>query len=164
MERSYEALTRQWIFGAVLALMASAGVSLAEETRVQEGTRVLIKFTITVPDENTIIPDNVAQYVPGQRQLIPALEQALMGMKRGEQKRVDLPPHEAFGPYDESKKTSLKREGLPRDVKTGTVLQTPEGRPFTIVELNDSTAVIDFNHPLAGKRLVFDVTVVNVQS
>jgi FKBP-type peptidyl-prolyl cis-trans isomerase 2 len=52
---------------------------------------------------------------------------------------------------------------LPTGAKTGTVLQNREGQPFTVVEISDNAAVVDYNHPLAGKRLVFDVKVLKVE-
>lgn len=151
------------IVAAGLITLIGAGAHAQGENRVTEGAKVLIEFTITVPEENTVIPNNVAQYVPGRHELIPALEAALMGLKPGEQKRVDLPADQAFGPYDEKKKTTIKREELPPDLKPGTVLRTQDGRPFTVLEVTDSSAVVDFNHPLAGKHLVVDVKVLNVQ-
>src|SRR3712207_8434825 len=57
-----------------------------------------------------IIPKNVSQYVPGQKQMLPNLEKALNGMKPGQEKRVDLTSDEAFGPYDESKKAVRSEE------------------------------------------------------
>ncbi len=69
---------------------------------ITDGAKVTIAFTITVPETRVVVPNNVSQYVPGQRQLIPALEQALERNEGGgHQKRVDLEAEEAFGHYDE---------------------------------------------------------------
>jgi FKBP-type peptidyl-prolyl cis-trans isomerase 2 len=84
-------------------------------------------------------------------------------MKPGEQKRVDLKAEEAFGPYDERKKTTISREQLPPEVQAGLVYETSDGVPFTVLALSDQAAVVDFNHPLAGKHLVFDVQVIKVE-
>ena len=130
---------------------------------ITEGAKVTIAFTITVPETRVVVPNNVSEYVPGQRQLIPALEQALNGMKEGDQKRVDLEAEEAFGQYDERKRVTVSREELPRGAQMGSIQRTPDGTPFTIVSLSDNSAVIDFNHPLAGKHLVFDVRVLKVE-
>jgi FKBP-type peptidyl-prolyl cis-trans isomerase 2 len=133
------------------------------QNAVADGAKVVISFSIIVPDAHTTIADNLAQFTQGKHELLPALEEALMGMKPGEQKRIDLTPDRAFGPYDESKKISVARTELPADVKPGTILTSRDGRPFTLLELNDSAAVVDYNHPLAGKRLVFDVKVLKVE-
>jgi FKBP-type peptidyl-prolyl cis-trans isomerase 2 len=133
------------------------------DNKIQDGKKVTIEFSITLPESNTVIPNNVAQFVPGQKQLIPALEQALVGLKPGDTTRVDLPPDKAFGPYDDNKKKTIARDELPPNSAPGEVLKDHNGQPFTVVEMKDTAAVVDYNHPLAGKRLVFDVKVLDVQ-
>lgn len=146
-----------------LSELSIVPISAAEERQITNGKKVLMEFTIVVPEENTVFPNNVAQYIQGRHEVLPALEQALTGMTPGEKKRVDLPPDQAFGPYDEKKKLTISRDQLPSDLRPGTVLRNPEGQPFTVVELSDSNAVVDYNHPLAGKHLVFDVKIIDVQ-
>ena len=84
-------------------------------------------------------------------------------MKSGERKRVDLQAGEAFGPYDQKKRITVRREQLPADVAAGSIYQTPEGQPFTITALSDTAAEVDLNHPLAGKPLVLDVQILKVE-
>jgi FKBP-type peptidyl-prolyl cis-trans isomerase 2 len=141
----------------------SGQASADNDATVDEGAKVTIAFTIFVPESNEMIPNNVGEYAPGEHQLLPALEDALMGMKPGERKRVDLQPEQAFGSYDEQKMMRVKRDMLPPAAETGRVYQTAHGQPFTIVALRDETAVVDFNHPLAGKHLVFDIEIVRVE-
>lgn len=151
---------------AVLSMpvgIVSVGAQSQGEDRVAEGKKVVIEFSISLPETNEKIPGNIAQYVQGQKQVIPALEQALVGLKPGETKRVELTPDQAFGRYDANKKTTIARNDLPTHAKAGTVLQNQEGKPFTVVELSENAAVVDYNHPLAGKRLVFDVKVLKVE-
>jgi FKBP-type peptidyl-prolyl cis-trans isomerase 2 len=130
---------------------------------ISQGARVVISFNIQVPEARATLADNIAQFVQGKHELLPALEQALEGMKPGEEKRVELGPDQAFGPYDDAKKTTIPRDTLPREIQPGTILTSRDGHPFTVVELNEQQAVIDYNHPLAGKRLVFDVKVLKVE-
>jgi len=84
-------------------------------------------------------------------------------MKPGEHKRVDLQAEEALGPYDQKKRITVGREELPADVKTGSIYQTPDGQLFTVTALSDTSAVVDLNHPLAGKPLVVDVQILKVE-
>jgi FKBP-type peptidyl-prolyl cis-trans isomerase 2 len=166
---------RTAVRAAVLAAALLPCAALAEEadrlsltqqapaTAVTEGAKVVISFNIMIPDANTTIKDNLAQFVQGKHELLPALERAIDGMKPGEQKRIELPADQAFGPYDDAKRTTMQRTELPNDVRPGTVLTARDGRPFTVVDLNDQRAVVDYNHPLAGKRLVFDVKVLKVE-
>jgi FKBP-type peptidyl-prolyl cis-trans isomerase 2 len=134
-----------------------------EQGSITEGAKVTIAFKITTLDTHEIVTRLVSEYVAGDDRVTPAVQKELMGMKPGERKRVELPPEEAFGPYDEQKKVKLPREILPATAKTGVVYQTPQGEPFTVVALSDDTAIADFNHPLAGKHVLLDVLVVNVE-
>ena len=130
---------------------------------VREGAVVLMEFTITVPESRLVIPKNVSQFVPGHHELLPNLEKALTGMKKGEEKRVDLSSDEAFGPYDETKRGIISTESLPPDTQPGTILTTEEGVPFIVTDMSGPVASVDFNHPLAGKHLVIDVKILNVE-
>ena len=133
------------------------------EPVIQDGSVVLMEFTITVPESQLVIPKNVSQFTPGHHELLPNLEKALAGMKKGEEKRVDLSSDDAFGPYDETKKGVISADSLPPDTKAGTILTTEEGVPFVVTELSGPVASVDFNHPLAGKHLIIDVKILNVE-
>ena len=147
---------------SIVGLAVAGPVAATQDETIADGKKVVIEFTITVPEEHAVIPKNVAQFVQGKHDLLPALESALKGLKAGETKRVDLKPDEAFGPYDESKKMKVAREELPSDLRPGAIMQSRDGRPFIVVEVSDQNALIDYNHPLAGKHLVFDVKVLQV--
>jgi FKBP-type peptidyl-prolyl cis-trans isomerase 2 len=138
-------------------------VSAEGSPSVRDGAVVLMEFTITVPESRLVIPKNVSQFVPGHHELLPNLEKELTGMKKGEEKRVDLSSDEAFGPYDETKRGVISSEHLPPDTQPGTVLTTEEGIPFVVTEVDGPLASVDFNHPLAGKHLVIDVKILNVE-
>jgi FKBP-type peptidyl-prolyl cis-trans isomerase 2 len=83
-------------------------------------------------------------------------------MKQGETKRVELSSGEAFGPYDAAKQLEVHKDRLPQDAKPGMVLTTEDGTPCILVAVSDTMATIDFNHPLAGKRVVIDVRILDV--
>jgi FKBP-type peptidyl-prolyl cis-trans isomerase 2 len=130
---------------------------------IEEGAKVTLEMTISVPNDHLIIPPHTSEYTHGAKELIPGLEQALVGLHVGEKKRVELDADHAFGQYDASKKTTIPRAQLPQTITAGEITTTPEGRPFTVVSLADDSAVIDFNHPLAGKQIVLDVVVLKVK-
>src|SRR5690349_8140101 len=161
------AQSKMWVAAAALVGMLAPPLMLfvwAEGgPAVQEGAVVLMEFTITVPESQLVIPKNVSQFTPGHNELLPNLEKAITGMKKGEEKRVDLSSDDAFGPYDETKKGVISSESLPPDTKPGTILTTEEGVPFVVTELSGPVASVDFNHPLAGKHLVIDVKILNVE-
>lgn len=149
---------------AFAMIMSVFGLGTAKDLpRIAPGADVVIKITIQVPEERLIITDKVSQYTHGQQQLLPVIEDALVGKQAGETTHLDLSPDRAFGPYDETRKVSIAREKVPAAARVGEVSQTSEGIPFTILELSDRSALVDFNHPLAGKHVVLDVTVLEVK-
>ena len=160
--------SKVWVVAAALVGMLAPPWMLlvwAEDGPVvQEGAVVLMEFTITVPESQLVIPKNVSKFTPGHNELLPNLEKALTGLKKGDEKRVDLASEEAFGPYDETKKGIISSESLPPGTQPGTIFTTEEGVPFVVTELSGPVASIDFNHPLAGKHLIIDVTILNVES
>ena len=153
------------VVSALVGLLPSMlAVSAENEPIIQDGSVVLMEFTITVPESRLVIPKNVSQFTPGHHEMLPNLEKALTGMKKGDEKRVDLSSDDAFGPYDETKKGVISADSLPPDTKPGTILTTEEGVPFVVTELSGPVASVDFNHPLAGKHLIIDVKILNVES
>ena len=127
------------------------------------GTEVLIVYTISIPEYNLTIPSNFSRFAPGHHELLPYLEKAITGMKKGEAKRVDLGSDEAFGPYDESKQVEISKDRLPAEAEPGMMLATEDGTPCVVVGLSETKATIDFNHPFAGKRVVIDVRILDVE-
>lgn len=130
---------------------------------IEPGTLVLMEYTITIPEFELTMPPNFIQFVSGQHELLPKLERALTGLKHGEGTRVELGSDEAFGAYDESKKFEISKDRLPEDVEPGMVLATEEGLECVVVDLWEDMAQIDFNHPLAGKHVVIDVRILEVE-
>jgi len=150
----------------IVPMMASDGSAQEEMDRnpsVADGTIVFMEYTITIPESDLTIPHNLTLFEQGHQDLLPNVEKALTGMRRGEEKRIDLSSDEAFGSYDESKRVEVSKELLPADVQPGMALVTEGGIPFVVVDLVGPMAELDFNHPLAGRHLVIDVRILNVE-
>lgn len=160
-------MTRLFLTGLIVLLgivLVSGPIhAQTDAPSIEEGSKVTLQMTITVPNDHLIIPPHTSEYTHGAKQLLPGLEQALAGLHPGDKKRVELDADNAFGQYDADKKTTVPRAQLPQTIAQGDIATTPEGRPFTIVTLSEESAVIDFNHPLAGKHIVLDVVVLNVK-
>lgn len=109
------------------------------------------------------------EYLQGGGEIIPALEEAIEGMAVGESKRIVLEPEDAFGEYDPRGRLSIPRAQFPPDLdlipNTELYLRDSAGNPIPayIVSVTDTEVVLDLNHPLAGERLTFDVTVRGVR-
>ena len=90
------------------------------------------------------------------------------GMKKGESKAFTIPSAEAYGNHRKELVFNVPKDKVPEGSKVGQFLQTQDesGQMFslTIVELKDKDALLDGNHPLAGKDLIFEVTVVEIAS
>jgi FKBP-type peptidyl-prolyl cis-trans isomerase 2 len=134
----------------------------AEPSRIIDGSRVTYFSQITVPGECEFEVRDLGQFVQGRHQLLPALEREVTGMKTGDEKRVELAPEEGFGPYDVQKKKTIPRRDVPAETKEGDVIEDRTGQEATVTQLSDSSAVVDYNHPLAGKPVVVKIKILRV--
>lgn len=136
---------------------------------IQAGSSVLIEYTLALEDgtvvESTAGTDPL-RFCLGDGTLIEGLEAVLIGMKVGERQCVQLDPREAFGFPDETNVHMLTRDKFPADMPLEKDLiigfTTPMGDevPGRIMELpDDNLVIVDFNHPLAGHTITFDVEV-----
>lgn len=108
------------------------------------------------------------EFVFGMGMIIPGLEKGIKGLKTGDKKTVNIVATEAYGPRMDEAMQDVPKDQFPGDVelKVGMQLaaQGPQGTiPVSIVEINGDMIKVDFNHPLAGKDLTFDVEVVEVK-
>lgn len=98
--------------------------------------------------------------------LISGFEKGLLGMKVGDKKTVEIPSNEAYGELRQDLVVEVPKDRVPEDVTEGQMLQTmtPQGPMNVIVkEVHESHVIIDGNHPLAGKDLIFDLELVSVE-
>lgn len=105
------------------------------------------------------------EFTAGGEELIPGVSFAVIGMEVGESKTVDVPPELGYGPKRDELLVRVHRSQLPEEVEVGMVLglNTPEGQVHAVLtELGDDEAVLDGNHPLAGKTLVFEIEIVGM--
>lgn len=137
---------------------------------VAAGNVVSLEYTLTL-DDQSVLESNVGKepmtYTQGAHEIVPGLEAAMEGMKKGEHKHVIVAPADGYGPIDPQALREVKKDLIPAAAqKVGTQLQgqSADGTTaFPIVkEIKDETVVLDFNHPLAGKTLHFDVTVLAI--
>ena len=139
--------------------MHSAG---AESSRIIDGSNVTYFYQITAPGESEFEVRKIGRFVQGRHQLPPTVERAVTGMKPGDKKKVELSAEEVFGPYDVKKRTTVPKSDLPAGVKEGDVLADRAGREATVTRLSEGSAVLDYNHPLAGKSLRIKITILRV--
>ena len=137
---------------------------------VKEGSKVKVHYTGKLEDGkvfDTSIDKDPIEVVLGEGTLIKGFEAGLMGMNIGEKKTIEVEPKDAYGDYVEGRIQEVEKSKLPEDIKVGMVLQaTTEvgSMVITIKEIKEDTAILDANHPLAGKKLIFDLDVVEVSN
>jgi peptidylprolyl isomerase len=108
------------------------------------------------------------QFTLGNGELIPGFENAVIGMKVGDEKTVRIPSHDAYGPYMEEMKMVIDRTKIPEDLelKVGLnlTLQGTDERKLNvkIVDVTEDTVTMDANHPLAGQDLLFDIELMKI--
>ena len=138
---------------------------------IEQGKKVSLEYTVFLED-GTQVDTNVGEeplvFVLGSKQVFPALEQELLGLKIGDTKKVSLSPDQAYGHIVPEAFREIQLEALPEQYRmVGAILalQDPEGGvfPIRVHEIREEKAVLDFNHPLAGKSLHLDVKVVDVR-
>ena len=160
-------------FVAGLALAESPEKTAAKDKtnapEIQKGATVKIEYTLT--DEKGKLLDTSKgkeplTYIDGEGQIIPGLEKALRGLHAGDQKRVTVPPGEAYGPVRPL--VEVPKEQIPPQAqRVGFSLMVRNGDrppiPVQVKEIKEKTIVLDANHPLAGMTLTFEVKVVSVE-
>jgi FKBP-type peptidyl-prolyl cis-trans isomerase 2 len=88
-----------------------------------------------------------------------------MGMSIGDKRTIEIAPEDAYGQVVEGMVSEVPLENLPENVKVGDQLQgmTERGPVMVVVkEVNETSAMVDANHPLAGKKLIFDLELVSI--
>ena len=106
----------------------------------------------------------------GQGNFIPGFEKGLMHMEVNEKKTVTIPKEEAYGEVRKDLFQAIQNEELPENIKPevgmGLVAKNPDGseRQLRVAEVKNDHIVIDANHPLAGRDLVFELEVVGINS
>jgi peptidylprolyl isomerase len=131
---------------------------------------VSLEYTVFLEDGMQIdsnIGDEPLEFVVGSNQLFPALEQAVVKLDVGDSKEVMLKAHEAYGPVVPEAFREIEIDAIPTQFRfQGAILgvQDPSGGvfPIRVHEIKESKAVLDFNHPLAGKNLRFAFKVIEI--
>lgn len=131
---------------------------------VRDGSRVTARFHIMLRDTPTTTYSDTEQFVLGQHIIPPVIEQQVAEMQPGEAKTFPLSSEEGFGPYDETRTTTIQTADLPLDAVEGDIVYDYEDRPAMIVKIFPETTVLDLNHPLAGKPLIITLQIVTIEN
>jgi peptidylprolyl isomerase len=145
----------------------------APDAGVRSGDTVLIHYTGKFTDGNVFDSSSgraPLEFVAGTGMVIKGMDRQVMGMKKGEKKTMTIAPEEGYGLQNDNLLVEVPRDKFPPNVPF-TIgmklhLKGPNNVPIiaTVMDVKEKSIVLDLNHPLAGKTLVFDMEVVEVRS
>lgn len=137
----------------------------------KNGDTVKVAYTGKLDDGSVFDTTNEGEpieFTIGQGQVLPAFEEAVVGMDSGDSKTIMIPPDEAYGDRSDELILTMDRDQVPfdREPEVGKMyrLVQKDGQsfPVTVMDMSEETIVFDANHPLAGKDLTFDIQLVQI--
>lgn len=143
-------------------------------SKAEKGNTVKVHYTGTLNDENKTLFDSSREREPleftlGAGQMIQGFDNAVEGMAIGESKKVEIPMNEAYGPRKDEAMITVSKTQLPEGMEPQVGMQLEatqqDGRKqlLVVADVKEEDVVLDANHPLAGKDLVFDIELVDVK-
>ncbi len=139
--------------------------------KIEGQSYVAIAYTLTVDSGEEIDrsdPDKPLGFIYGSNQIIPGLEKKLAGMESGQKAKLVVEAEEGYGEYRAELKQEIPRKNFPEkmEIEPGMIFQGfgPQGpMNIKVISVDDENVLGDFNHPLAGERLNFDVEILEVR-
>ncbi len=146
---------------------------MSESNRVEDDMIVSLDYTLRLTNDEIVDSSQgrgPLEFIQGQGQIIPGLERELYGMGVGDEKRVTVPPGDGYGERDEQRMQMVTRDAFAPNTELetgmGVQMQDPDSGQLyqgVISQINGDTITIDFNHPLAGETLTFDVAIAGLR-
>ena len=140
--------------------------------KVADGMVVSLDYTLRLDDGQVVDSSNgheALQFLQGQCQIIPGLEQALYGMEVGEEKEVEVSPGDGYGETDPDAYQMVPHDLFPADMELsegmGLRMRDEAGQPLEayVANVSPDGVLLDFNHPLAGETLYFHVKIADLR-
>jgi FKBP-type peptidyl-prolyl cis-trans isomerase SlpA len=139
---------------------------------VSEGTRVYLNFSVSLEDGAEVDSNfggDPVDFAIGDGSLLPGFERRLFGMNAGERQMFRVPAEDAFGQPNDNNVQQLPRDQFEDDIdlEIGLVFSFADAAggelPGMIIAFDEQEVTVDFNHPLAGRTILFDVQVHRVE-
>jgi FKBP-type peptidyl-prolyl cis-trans isomerase SlyD len=143
-----------------------------ESEMVLKDAVVSLDYTLRLEDGEVIDTSEgrePLEFLQGHGQIIPGLEQALYGMKVGDERQVEVPPADGYGEHSSEAFQLVEHSVFPPDMalEVGMGLQMHDGEGNQMIayvsEVREDGVMLDFNHPLAGQTLFFDVKIAGLR-
>ncbi len=137
---------------------------------VQKGSRVIMDFVVKLATGKVVDSSEKgggpASFICGQGDFPKPVEEAIVGMAPGDIKTITVHPFYGYGLYDPRKQMLVAIERIPGPVEQGKVVKVPDAlgitRPAVVRDVWPGAIMVDFNHPLAGQVLKFEVVIRDV--
>ena len=153
-----------------IILLATTLVSGCSSVQAETDNTVKVHYTGTL-NNGTVFDTSVGreplEFTIGQGQLISGFEEAVLGMKVGESKTVNIPAAQAYGQYRDDLVFIMERSQLPDNIEAGQQLQMMQADGsvivVTVINVSETIATVDANHSLAGEDLIFEIELVEIE-
>ena len=141
-----------------------------DETRIEDGSKVELHFSVAIENGveiyNTRSRAEPVSLVMGDGSLLPGFEKSLFGLRAGDRRTVSLPPEEAFGPWNPENVQTFDTVKFEQHPVEGHMIEFEDKAKQSLYgvvkSVNDDVTEVDFNHPLAGKNITFEVEIFRV--
>ncbi len=134
--------------------------------RIQAGSKVVLYYRVIADQKVVDTSSKPVTIIVGEGKFLKALEDALIGHEIGERVVIMLSPEKHYGLYDPKKIQFIPRQHLPNKARVGQVIRLPDKMGIlhsaVIRRIDPEMGVVDFNHPLAGKVLRFEVEILEI--
>jgi FKBP-type peptidyl-prolyl cis-trans isomerase 2 len=168
------------MFSFALLIFMTEDIGIDSSKKVENGNTISVDYVGKLEDGTVFdtsvkeaaleagICNQMREYEPltftvGAGHMIKGFDEGVVGMKVGEKKTLQIPPEEAYGEYSEELSRELPIEAVSFTPEIGMQLATETGITGIVMEVGEKSFVVDFNHELAGKTLIFEVTIVSME-
>lgn len=142
------------------------------DLRINHDTLVTLHFTLKLPNGDVVdstLDKQPATFKVGDGSLLPGFEQAIFGLKAGDKRGFEIEPERGFGPSNPQNLQTIPRDQFDEmELEEGLLVIFRDAAggelPGVVKTIHDQVVEVDFNHPLAGKVITFDVEIINVQA
>ncbi len=144
--------------------------------KVQKGSKVKVSYEGKLENGDVFDSskhddhEHPLEFEAGKGRVLKGFDDAIDGMSEGEEKEFTIDAKDAYGEYNDELKKDIPRKALPpnQEPKAGMTLmmKTPDGRelPLRITNVSGEKITIDLNHPLAGKKLIFKIKILEINN
>ena len=142
------------------------------ELAIGPGTKITLHFALQL-DNGELVDSNFerapATFTVGDGNLLPGFEKALFGMLEGEHKTLVIKPEDGFGQRNPNNIQEIARSQFSPDLELseGLMLSFADAQktelPGVVQRFDDEVVVVDFNHPLAGRDILFEVAIIKIE-